>query len=951
MAVTGFVNLSDRGLMRRQKATVVPIVFLLALSGCSGVLFKSAFRGRASTSSISGSVRPLSASQVASLSASGGCTDPVAYACRVEDLEDCRGQALSQTPVAHDGSYSLQITQLGGPFSSQEVKYAVVVEGCAETYSRPITGTDNQDLDLATTLVSYVQSSGATRKFQQVAPSDLDRFLKTALSQLSGSAMSDLYVSLRANSALAANFQTLFGVSPTQLEQAAPNILSLTRPASSLSEGQTISLAVSTSHWNPSYDTVYLWKLDDNTVLGSATTLNHVLGANMQGERTITLYIGSDDGTGHLDTLKPVTSVPMSFTVANTILPQAPVLTLASPTRSSASDPVGTRSLILSVATGALKANCASFSTMALSEDASRAPDPADFTLSCTSAGTQSVSHTLQSGGDGSKTLALWARDRSGQIGATPSTISIVLDTTSPSVTISSAPAAFVASTSVSVAFAATDSGSVSAYECRLDSGSWSACSSPKTFSGLSAGAHTVSVRASDTAGNVATPAVASFSVDTSAPTVTITSAPAALVATRTVSFSFAGDDGTSGSGVESFECSLDTGAWTVCSSPASHAGLVDGTHTFRVRAIDGAGNFSTSPPSASFKVDATAPTLAISALPGPYTGGTGNNAASALNLQWTATEANADTSLAFTLEYSTDDGSTWNAIGTKAATNGPLTSQAYSYSWTVPASLDAAQARVRVGFTDLVGNSAVPATSAAFKIDSTKPSVSSLTLAGGSSTTAMPTVSVALSSSDGSASASSGVTSMQISESSSFASASWQNFATNAYLTLSQTNGMKTVYARVRDAAGNVSDSVQTQIELDFGSPPLVGISSPIAGATYNPGDVVPIAWSCAPTGTATLDATPIPFIRYTIDEGTTFFDITSSRTNNDSSTTGSYAWTLPATAPTSPTATSMRANLSAFSWAASRPAASSAPHTRSRSPRADGRFSWAIRRRPPLT
>jgi hypothetical protein len=106
-------------------------------------------------------------------------------------------------------------------------------------------------------------------------------------------------------------------------------------------------------------------------------------------------------------------------------------------------------------------------------------------------------------------------------------------DTTAPDTTITSAPANGT-STSASVAFTATESGS--SFECKLDAGAWAACSSPKAFSGLSTGSHTVSVRATDAAGNVdASPATATWTVSTPTstppPTTPPPTTPAGLVA------------------------------------------------------------------------------------------------------------------------------------------------------------------------------------------------------------------------------------------------------------------------------------------------------------------------------------------------------------------------------------------------------------------------------------
>lgn len=58
------------------------------------------------------------------------------------------------------------------------------------------------------------------------------------------------------------------------------------------------------------------------------------------------------------------------------------------------------------------------------------------------------------------------------------------------------------------------------ALECRLDDGDWAACSSPKTYSGLSAGPHTAYVRASNDGRTDPTPAARTWTVDLTTPPV-----------------------------------------------------------------------------------------------------------------------------------------------------------------------------------------------------------------------------------------------------------------------------------------------------------------------------------------------------------------------------------------------------------------------------------------------
>ena len=104
------------------------------------------------------------------------------------------------------------------------------------------------------------------------------------------------------------------------------------------------------------------------------------------------------------------------------------------------------------------------------------------------------------------------------------------------------------------------------------------------------------------------------YSIDNTNPTASISSGPAILTNSTSATFVFSGSDpsvnGVS-SGVASFECKLDAGAYAGCTSGLELTGLEDGLHTFLVRAIDVAGNTGTAD-SSTWTVDAAAPTVTI---------------------------------------------------------------------------------------------------------------------------------------------------------------------------------------------------------------------------------------------------------------------------------------------------------------------------------------------------
>jgi predicted phage tail protein/sugar lactone lactonase YvrE len=228
---------------------------------------------------------------------------------------------------------------------------------------------------------------------------------------------------------------------------------------------------------------------------------------------------------------------------------------------------------------------------------------------------------------DGTYTFSVRAIDSVGNVGAAASS-SFTLDRTAPAApSITSSPGAVGSSRLPSWSF----SGEAGAtFQCQLSSGatilsSYGSCTSPKSYdlTGRPDGVYTFSVKAIDAAGNVGPAATSTYQLDSSSSSPpTITASPSPVTSNRNASWSFTGV-------ASSYECQLVTGstivsAYSPCTSPRSYSlvGQPDGTYTFSVRGIDGAGNRSAQTTS-SFVLDTTPPaTPTITFSPGP----TGNS-------------------------------------------------------------------------------------------------------------------------------------------------------------------------------------------------------------------------------------------------------------------------------------------------------------------------------------
>ena len=212
---------------------------------------------------------------------------------------------------------------------------------------------------------------------------------------------------------------------------------------------------------------------------------------------------------------------------------------------------------------------------------------------------------------DGDYTFRVRATDAA--TNQTTKTRSFTVDATAPETAIDSGPSGLSNDPNPSLGFSASEAGA--GFECRLDSSApadWRPCSSPQRYTNLPDGPHSFEVRAVDSAANAdPSPATRSFTVDATAPSLTIDSGPSGTTANRTPAFAFSAEPGAS------VVCSIDTGTpdFKPCTSPHSPASaLPDGDYTFRVRATDAATNQTTK--TRSFTVDATAPETAIDSGP-----------------------------------------------------------------------------------------------------------------------------------------------------------------------------------------------------------------------------------------------------------------------------------------------------------------------------------------------
>ena len=438
-------------------------------------------------------------------------------------------------------------------------------------------------------------------------------------------------------------------------------------------------------------------------------------------------------------------------------------------------------------------------------------------TLNATAAGDGSWSATAATLPDG--TYAAYAQ-QSGSAGTATSAVhTFTVVTQPPTTTITLGPPGNSGTGVASFSFSSSAPGST--FQCQLDGGGWTACTSPQYYSGLSDGSHTFQVRSIDQAGNVGLPATQTWSVNTSLPALSLSS-PSDGTTTNNPTLTIAGTGGVasgdastvtiniysgtsisgtavqtltttvnSGSGAwtthpspalqdgtytvyaqqagaagtaytaastftidttppttsiisgpqgttsvtsarfaftsseagSTFQCQLDGGAWTACSSPQSYSSLALGMHTFSVRATDPAGNVDPNPPVANWTIDTPANVPVTLTLPADGT--VTNNTTPTFS--GTASAANGD----ITVEIDDSSGDPVEVLDATAAS-----------SWSVAAS-PALPDGSYTAFASQLGSDGVTtdySTVIGFTIDTTPPAVTLTSAPTGTSDDKTPT-------------------------------------------------------------------------------------------------------------------------------------------------------------------------------------------------------------------
>jgi hypothetical protein len=217
--------------------------------------------------------------------------------------------------------------------------------------------------------------------------------------------------------------------------------------------------------------------------------------------------------------------------------------------------------------------------------------------------------------------LSARARDAAGNL-TTSATVIVMIDTTAPTVSMTAPANGATASGVVTVSATASDNVGVLGVQFLLDGAALGTedTTAPYAISWdsttASSGAHTLSARARDAAGNLTTSATVSVTIDNAAPTVSMTAPANGATVSGMVTVSATASDNR---GVVGVQFLLDGAALGTEDTTAPYSiswnstTASSGSHTLSARARDAAGNLTTSA-TVSVMIDTTAPTVSMTA-------------------------------------------------------------------------------------------------------------------------------------------------------------------------------------------------------------------------------------------------------------------------------------------------------------------------------------------------
>lgn len=773
---------------------------------------------------------------------------------------------LQTMAVKPDATYQIDVdTNLVD--ITKPTKYLIKVSGCNSEYSRIVTDFySNQDVSFGTTLISKVIEVPTAKKITEATSATIASLTnridhtktsyEEAYNQVSSSTMAKQYFT----QAFGSDVEVLTNTKPVIVHESVSVMVN---------EKTNNPFSLDSEHWYSQYQIVQEWYLDNNFYM-TGVNFTYSPNANNQGSHSLRTVIGRDNGAGRVNTSLPYEEKTWNITVLDSVPATAPNFSLNVANNS----PVLNNSFMVDLATGVDLVSCESFSSMAITESP-MIPPAGNFNLDCSTSLTQTENISLSDISDGAKTLYLWAMDSSGQISATPKTLSYRKDTTDPTGSFDNVIGAFRGNENISLNFSAADDNEVSSLEIYY---SQNAGVNYSLLTTLPAGSTSytwttpndnssqvrLKVKIIDGANKSIELTTSNFTIDSLAPNPnSITLNSASLTNNNVIAFNVTSCSDTPYVLINEGSAPARTALeWQACSTALGAITYTlpnntEGSRTLKAWFKDAVGNVSLTSTDNNIIYDITPATLSLTAIPSEIRGGN----AQAVTFSQSDINGIASTKLQYA-----QDGSTFSDV---------VLNPTSPYTWNIPTH-NTSTAKLKLIVVDNAGNSTSVDT-ISFVIDSTPPLSPNLTLTSAVLTNNVNSTYTALSCSD--------TPYLLFNEGSQPANndANWvacTTVANSHAFSFAAVEGVHTIKAWSKDSVGNVSTtSTDFNITYDVTAPTnsLNNLAASVRG-----GSSTNVIFSQSDTNGIASHK-----IQYAQD-GVNFSDIVSNPTSP-------YSWSIP--------------------------------------------------------
>jgi len=427
--------------------------------------------------SLHGKVKPLvglvssfsSNPFIQSAYAANNCIDPRIMLFDLKDMSILLDNPISDEIIRGEASFEFDPIALKLEIKTP-TRYLLHTNGCETNYQRIVTSFfEPQDLDFITTLISKVINTEGSSFVDGATPESLTELYKNISNVAKDPTDPEaVYDAINGNSTIDNLFDKAFpGSSLNQLANSAPD-LDEVKYFTKLKEKSTYLYKVSASHWDSNYQVAQEWQIDGVTI-STDPQWSYVPAANSPTDQVITLVTGKKASNAlTVDRSFPYHEVSWDVELEDTYPAIGPVITL----NSSVLNPTLTKAIQLDLSTGI---DCETFSEFAITEN-DQTLNTAAFTNLCTVSPVQTMNYTLNQVNDGPVTLKFWSRDIVGRVSETPTTLSIVVDTTAPKMSFVNLPASFTADENHNIEWTLTEDHSTTAQNFSIelfDGSSW----------------------------------------------------------------------------------------------------------------------------------------------------------------------------------------------------------------------------------------------------------------------------------------------------------------------------------------------------------------------------------------------------------------------------------------------------------------------------------------------